>query len=96
MCIMDAITSVGEWIGVIPEKKAAPKMPTLPPAPKQQEQVTAPDASEGYQDTQAMDNAREDERRRAALRTGRKSTILTNPLGVQTDANTQRKTLLGG
>lgn len=37
----------------------------------------------------------EDERKREMKRKGRKSTILTGPLGVEEEATVQKKTLLG-
>lgn len=39
--------------------------------------------------------AREEERRKALLAQGRQSTLLTGAQGLQTEATTQRKTLLG-
>jgi len=45
--------------------------------------------------TKARSQAVEDESKRARLRGGRESTILTGPLGVTGQANVARKTLLG-
>ena len=65
----------------------APKMPSLPPAP---EPPKAPELT-------AEEKAKiaEDERKREMKRKGRKSTILTGPLGVEEEAKVQKKTLLG-
>lgn len=43
----------------------------------------------------ALEAAREEERRRNALRRGRASTILTGPQGLAGTAPVQKKTLLG-
>ena len=67
-----------------------PKMPPLPPV---QPAPTPPSAemSQEEKDRIAAEQA-EIERKRK----GRKSTILTGPLGDTTDAETEKKTLLGG
>jgi len=66
-----------------------PKMPALPPAPAP---VEAPSA-ELSEEEKAKIKAEQDaiERRRK----GRKSTILTGPLGVQESEEAKLKTLLG-
>lgn len=65
----------------------SPKMPALPPV---QPLPETPELSE-------EDKARiaEDERKREMKRKGRKSTILTGPLGVEEEATIEKKTLLG-
>ena len=65
----------------------SPKMPPLPPV---QPLPETPELSE-------EDKARiaEDERKREMKRKGRKSTILTGPLGVEEEATIEKKTLLG-
>ena len=65
----------------------SPKMPTPPPV---QPLPEPPELSE-------EDKARiaEDERKREMKRKGRKSTILTGPLGVEEEATIEKKTLLG-
>ena len=65
----------------------SPKMPALPPV---QPLPETPELSE-------EDKARiaEDERKREMKRKGRKSTILTGPLGVEEEATVEKKTLLG-
>ena len=65
----------------------SPKMPAPPPV---QPLPEPPELSE-------EDKAKiaEDERKREMKRKGRKSTILTGPLGVEEEATIQKKTLLG-
>jgi hypothetical protein len=65
----------------------SPKMPALPPAP---EPPKAPELTEAEKSKIA-----EDERKREMKRKGRKSTILTGPLGVEEEATVEKKTLLG-
>ena len=62
-------------------------MPALPPVQLLPE---TPELSD-------EDKARiaEDERKREMKRKGRKSTILTGPLGVEEEATVEKKTLLG-
>ena len=64
-----------------------PKMPPLPPV---QPAPPPPGVSQEEKDRIAAEQ-REMERRRK----GRKSTILTGPLGVEEEAETESKTLLG-
>jgi len=67
-----------------------PKMPPLPPVqpapPPPSAELSAEEKARIQQEQAAM------ERRRR----GRKSTILTGPLGIQEEAEVERKTLLGG
>ena len=64
-----------------------PKMPPLPPV---QHLPEPPGVSQEEKDAIAAEQ-REMERKRR----GRKSTILTGPLGVEQEAETENKTLLG-
>ena len=66
-----------------------PKMPPLPPVQPLPEPPSA-ELSQEEKDRIAAEQ-REMERRRK----GRKSTILTGPLGVEEEAETESKTLLG-
>jgi hypothetical protein len=66
-----------------------PKMPALPPAPTP---VEAP-SSELSEEEKAKIKAEQDAIERK--RRGRKSTILTGPLGVQESEEAKLKTLLG-
>ena len=66
-----------------------PKMPALPPvqpAPEPPEAEISPEEKEAI----AKEQAAVERRRR-----GRKSTILTSPLGVQEDDDSKLETLLG-
>ncbi len=69
------------------------KMPSMPapPAlemPKVEDVPSAEDEARRAQED-------EDMRRRNRNRKGRRSTILTGPLGVEEEAETEKKTLLG-
>ena len=67
----------------------SPKMPALPPPPPPPE----PPVSElSAEEKERIKKERDAIRRR---RKGRKSTILTSPLGVEEGAETEKKTLLG-
>ena len=68
----------------------SPKMPALPPVQPLPEPPSAELSAEEKQ--RIADEQAAMERRRK----GRKSTILTGPLGLETDATTEKKTLLGG
>ena len=68
----------------------SPKMPPLPPVQPLPEPPKAELSAEEKQ--RVADEQAAMERRRK----GRKSTILTGPLGLETDATTEKKTLLGG
>ena len=66
-----------------------PKMPPLPPV----QPAPPPPSSELSQEEKdriAAEQAKIERKRR-----GRKSTILTGPLGVEAEAETEQKTLLG-
>ena len=67
----------------------SPKMPALPPV---QPLPAAPstELSQEEKDRIAAEQAEIERKRR-----GRKSTILTGPLGVEEEAEVQKKTLLG-
>tara|TARA_R100000900_G_scaffold141302_1_gene122311 strand:+ start:43 stop:255 length:213 start_codon:yes stop_codon:yes gene_type:complete len=64
-----------------------PKMPPLPPV---QPLPEPPKVSQEEKDRIAAEQAEI-----ARKRKGRKSTILTSPLGVEQEAETENKTLLG-
>ena len=64
-----------------------PKMPPLPPV---QPAPPPPGVSQEEKDAIAAEQRAMDRRRK-----GRKSTILTGPLGVEEEAETESKTLLG-
>ena len=68
----------------------SPKMPALPPVQPLPEPPKTELSAEEKQ--KIADEQAAMERRRK----GRKSTILTGPLGLETDATTEKKTLLGG
>ena len=65
-----------------------PKTPALPPV---QPLPEPPTVSEEEKEKIAKEQADIERRRK-----GRKSTILTGPLGLQEEATTEKKTLLGG
>jgi hypothetical protein len=67
----------------------SPKMPSLPPVQPLPEPPKAELSAEEKQ--RIADEQAAMERRRK----GRKSTILTGPLGIETQATTEKKTLLG-
>jgi len=67
----------------------SPKMPSLPPVQPLPEPPST-ELSQEEKDRIAAEQA-EIERKRK----GRKSTILTGPLGVEEEAEVQKKTLLG-
>ena len=68
------------------------KAPSLPPLPPVQPLPEPPKAevSQAEKDAIAAEQAAVERKRR-----GRKSTILTGPLGVEEEAETEQKTLLG-
>ena len=66
-----------------------PKMPPLPPVQPLPEPPSA-EVSQGEKDRIAAEQRKMERKRR-----GRKSTILTGPLGVEEEAETENKTLLG-
>ena len=67
-----------------------PKMPPLPPPPQPLPDPPKAEVSAEERERIAAEQAALERRRR-----GRKSTILTSPLGDQTEAETEKKTLLG-
>ena len=68
----------------------SPKMPPLPPV----QPAPSPPSAELSQEEKNRIAAEQREMERK--RRGRKSTILTGPLGDMTEAETEKKTLLGG
>ena len=67
----------------------APKLPPLPPVQPLPEPPSAEVSAEEKERIAAEQAAVERKRR------GRKSTILTSPLGIEEEAETEQKTLLG-
>jgi hypothetical protein len=70
----------------------SPKMPAMPPLPPVQPLPEPPSTEVSAEDKKriAAEQAAVERKRK-----GRKSTILTSPLGVEEEAETQKKTLLG-
>ena len=68
----------------------SPKMPSLPPV----QPLPTPPSSELSQEEK--DRIAAEQREMERKRKGRKSTILTGPLGDTEEAETEKKTLLGG
>ena len=66
-----------------------PKMPPLPPV----QPAPPPPPSEVSEEEKEVIAA--EQREMARKRKGRRSTILTGPLGVEEEAETENKTLLG-
>jgi len=66
-----------------------PKMPPLPPV----QPLPEPPSAEVSQEEK--DRIAAEQRKMERKRRGRKSTILTGPLGVEEEAETENKTLLG-
>jgi hypothetical protein len=66
-----------------------PKMPSLPPPPP------APEPPKAEISQEEKDRIAAEQRAMERRRKGRKSTILTSPLGVEEEAETEQKTLLG-
>ena len=66
-----------------------PKMPALPPVQPLPEPPST-ELSQEEKDRIAAEQAEIERKRR-----GRKSTILTGPLGIEEEAEVQKKTLLG-
>ena len=66
-----------------------PKMPSLPPPPP------APEPPEAEISQEEKDRIAAEQRDIERKRKGRRSTILTGPLGVEEEAETEQKTLLG-
>ena len=67
----------------------SPKMPSLPPVQPLPEPPSS-ELSSAEKESIAADQAARERKRK-----GRKSTILTSPLGVTEEAELQKKTLLG-
>jgi len=67
----------------------SPKMPTLPPV------QPAPEPPSAELSAEEKEQIRLDQARRDRKRTGRRSTILTGPMGVEEEAEIGKKTLLG-
>ena len=67
----------------------SPKMPSLPPVQPLPEPPST-ELSQEEKDRIAAEQAKLERKRK-----GRKSTILTGPLGVEEEAEVQKKTLLG-
>ena len=67
----------------------SPKMPSLPPV---QPLPAAPSTEVSAEEKQRIASEQAAIERK---RKGRKSTILTSPLGIEEEAETQKKTLLG-
>ena len=66
-----------------------PKMPPLPPV------QPLPEAPSAEVSQEEKDRIAADQRKMERKRKGRKSTILTGPLGVEEEVETENKTLLG-
>ena len=66
-----------------------PKMPPLPPV----QPLPEPPSAEVSQEEK--DRIAAEQRAMERKRKGRKSTILTSPLGIEEEAETEQKTLLG-
>ena len=68
----------------------SPKMPSLPPV------APAPEMPSSEISAEEKESIAKEQAAVERKRKGRKSTILTSPLGVEDEAETQKKTLLGG
>ena len=66
-----------------------PKMPPLPPV------QPLPEAPSAEVSQEEKNRIAAEQRKMERKRKGRKSTILTSPLGVEEEAETEKKTLLG-
>ena len=66
--------------------------PTMPPLPPIQPLPESPKAEVSQEE---KDKIAAEQRAMERKRKGRKSTILTGPLGVEEEAETEQKTLLG-
>ena len=66
-----------------------PKMPPLPPV------QPLPEPPKAELSQEENDRISAEQRAMQRKRTGRRSTILTGPLGVEEEAETEKKTLLG-
>ena len=70
----------------------APKMPSMPSLPPVQPLPTPPSTEVSAEEKQRIASEQAAIERK---RKGRKSTILTSPLGIEEEAETEKKTLLG-
>jgi hypothetical protein len=68
-----------------------PKMPPLPPV----QPLPEPPSSELSRKKKKMTGLQQSKAAMERKRKGRRSTILTGPLGVEEEAETEQKTLLG-
>ena len=66
-----------------------PKMPPLPPV------QPLPEPPKAELSQEEKDRVAAEQRAMERKRKGRRSTILTSPLGIQEEAETEKKTLLG-
>lgn len=69
-----------------------PKIPAMPPVPPIEPLPQSPD----YEDEERRKQAAADAAKLRRNRIGRKQTILTSPLGDESEATVEKKTLLGG
>ena len=69
-----------------------PKIPAMPPVPPMESLPESP----SYEDEERRKQAEADAAKLRRNRIGRKQTILTSPLGDESEASVQKKTLLGG
>ena len=69
-----------------------PKIPAMPPVPP----VEALPEPPSYEDEERRKAAAAENAMIRRNRVGRKATILTSPLGDESDASVEKKTLLGG
>ena len=69
-----------------------PKIPAMPPVPPVEPLPQSPD----YEDEERRKQAAADAAQLRRNRVGRKQTILTSPLGDESEATVEKKTLLGG
>jgi len=67
-----------------------PKMPPLPPV------APAPEPPSTELSAEEKERIRSEQATKERKRKGRRSTILTGPLGIEEEAEVERKTLLGG
>lgn len=69
-----------------------PKIPAMPPVPPIEPLPQSPD----YEDEERRKQAAADAAKLRRNRVGRKQTILTSPLGDESEATVKKETLLGG
>ncbi len=80
-------------MGSVVKKVFKPKLPPPPPPPDPQPEPPAPVAEELPEETK--EEISKEQAARERKRRGRKSTILTGPLGIQETKEEALKTLLG-